>query len=235
MKINLLAFFKLIENESYVVIKPSYKLPDYDKGSDIDIFCYDADEIAEKVTAFLADYVNHESTISIVDSPYKIHIDLLVNNEINFRFDLYKQLPVYKNINLKAAYFSSVIESSSIQVLTVAGDSSKIKVPSITDDLILRYVEYHEYYAERPDKIKHVEYIQNKLVSNKNKNEKVKMLDKLHYYTAFPNVVYRDKTLKEVWKEKRSYYQSNIVKIKHLYTTAGLGALVNKVIQKVRK
>ena len=38
MKLDLLVLFKLIENEQYVVIKPSCKLPDYDIGSDIDIF-----------------------------------------------------------------------------------------------------------------------------------------------------------------------------------------------------
>ena len=232
MKLNLLAFFKLIENEQYVVIKPSCKLPDYDIGSDIDVFCYHADKMVEVITAFLADYVDDKSTISVTDSLTKVHVDFLVNDKINFRFDLYKQLPDYKNISLKSAFFSSVIESALTRELIANEAYAVVKIPSKTDDLILRYVEYHEYYAARPDKIKHVEYIQEKIASNK--GERIKMLDKLHYYTAFPQVVYREKTFKEKLVEKRDHYQSNIEKIKHLYATAGLSVLIRKIAKKIR-
>lgn len=232
MKLDLLAFFKLIENEQYVVIKPSCTLPDYDLGSDIDIFCYHVGKMVEITTAFLANYVDDKSNISVTDSLSKVHVDFLVNDKINFRFDLYKQLPNYKNISLKSAFFSSVIESALTRELTESEASVTVKVPSETDDLILRYVEYHEYYAARPDKIKHVEYIQDKIAFSE--SERVKMLDKLHYYTAFPQVVYREKTFKEKLVEKRDYYQSNIDKIKHLYATAGLSVLMRKIAKKIR-
>lgn len=232
MKIDLLALFKLIDNESYVVIKPSSKLPDYDVGSDIDIFCYHTDKIAEKISGFLTDYVDEHSIISVTDSPAKMHVDFVINNEINFRFDLYKKLPKYKHISLKPAFFSSVIESAITVELSHNEVSAVVKVPSLTDDLILRYVEYHEYYAARPDKIKHIEYIQDKLSNSE--SVRVKMFDKLHYYTAFPKVAYRQKTLKERLIEKCEYYQSNLDKIKHLYATAGFAVLSRKIIQKIR-
>ncbi len=233
MKLDLLEFFQLIENESYVVIKPSNKLPDYDIGSDIDIFCYHTDNIVEKTSAFLSNYLHDKSTISVSDSATKVHVDFIVDNEINFRFDLYKQLPTYKNIRLKPAFFSSVIESSVVRNITENNRATTIKVPSVIDDLILRYVEYHEYYAARPDKIKHIEYIQQKIADND--NEQLKMLDKLHYYTAFPKIAYREKTFNERLLEKRDYYQSNIDKIKHLYKTAGLTALIRKIVKKFGK
>lgn len=232
MKIDLLALFKLIVNESYVVIKPSSKLPDYDVGSDIDIFCYHADQIGEKISGFLTDYLDEQSTISVTDSPFKMHVDFIINNEINFRFDLYKKLPEYKNINLKSAFFSSVIESAITHELSHNEVSAVVKVPSVTDDLILRYVEYHEYYAARPDKIKHIDYIQDKISNSE--SDRVKMFDKLHYYTEFPQVAYRQKTLKERLIEKREYFQANFDKIKHLYATAGLVVLVRKIAKKIR-
>ncbi|ETX12584.1 hypothetical protein MUS1_03085 [Marinomonas ushuaiensis DSM 15871] len=189
--------------------------------------------MVEKISAFLSEYLDSSSTIAIIDNPTKTHVDFMVNNEIHFRFDLYKQLPIYRNISLKPAFFSSVIESASVISVTEDNRVASIKVPSKTDDLILRYVEYHEYYAARPDKIKHVEYIQQKIVGNE--IEQVKMLDKLHYYTAFPKVAYRKKTLKDRLVEKRDYYQSNLGKMKHLYATVGLRALICKITEKIRK
>lgn len=233
MKLDLLKFFQLIENESYVVIKPSCKIPDYDIGSDIDMFCYFTDKIVGKITIFLSEYLDGKSKITVIDSPTKVHVDFIVNNEINLRFDLYKQLPIYRNISLKPAFFSSVIESSLVRNITENNRTASVKVPSETDDLILRYVEYHEYYAARPDKIKHVEYIQQKVAGNE--SEQIKMLDKLHYYTAFPKVAYREKTFKERLVAKRDYYQSNLDKVKHLYATAGLSVLIQKIAKKIRK
>ena len=232
MKLDLLVLFKLIENEQYVVIKPCCKLPYYDIGSDIDIFSYHVDKMVEIISAFLTNYVDDNSNFSVTDGLAKMHVDFLVNDKINFRFDLYKRLPNYKNISLKPAFFSSVIESALKLELTENEVSATVKIPSETDDLILRYVEYHEYYAARPDKIKHVEYVQAKIASSE--SERVKMLDKLHYYTAFPQVDYREKTFKERLVEKRDYYQSNIDKIKHLYATAGLSVLMRKIAKKIR-
>lgn len=232
MKLDLLAFFKLIESESYVVIKPSCKLPDYDVGSDVDIFCYSTDPLVEKISVFLSDYLDDNSAISVIDCPAKVHVDFIVNDKINFRFDLYKQLPAYKNISLKPAFFSSIIESSLLRSITDNNRAALVKVPSETDDLILRYVEYHEYYAARPDKIKHVEYIQHKIAGDE--SEQIKMLDKLHYYTSFPKTAYKEKTFKERIVEKSDYYRSSLDKVKHLYATAGLNALIRKIAKKIR-
>lgn len=231
MKLDLLVLFKLIENEQYVVIKPSCKLPDYDIGSDIDIFSYHVDKIAELIATFLTNYVDDKSYFAVTDGLAKIHVDFLVNDKINFRFDLYKRLPNYKNISLKPAFFSSVIESALTRELTENEVSATVKIPSETDDLILRYVEYHEYFAQRPDKIKHIEYIQNKLSSSE--SERIKLFDKLHYYTAFPEVFYREKTTTDRWLERKDYYKSNFVKIKHLYATAGLRVLIVKIKNKI--
>ena len=143
MKLNLLDFFKQIENESYVVIKPSRLLPDYDVGSDIDIFCYHPEKISNKVTIFLSKYLDSNSSVSVVDENSKMHIDYIVDGKIHFRFDLYKSLPTYKNVNLKSAFFSSVIESAESKFFSDDVSSIEVKIPSMTDDLILRYVEYH--------------------------------------------------------------------------------------------
>lgn len=229
MKLDLVTFFQLIENESYVIIKPSKILPEYEDGSDIDIFCYHPQNMVNKVISFLSKYVNSESTISIVDGEHKIHIDYIYNGKIQFRFDLYKYLPKYKNINLKSAFFSSVIENAEYLAITEDVNSLRIKVPSMIDDFILRYVEYHEYYAERPDKIKHIQYIEKFIPKDKFEAA----FDKLHYYTAFPKPEYRSKSIKEKTTERVEYYQSMLIKAKHLYKTSGFKPLFSKIVKKL--
>jgi len=59
-----------------------------------------------------------------------------------------------------------------------------IFIPSSIDDNILRYIEYQEWYGQRPDKIKHINYILEACTPK----EKNKFLEKLHHYTELPPV-----------------------------------------------
>ena len=63
-----------------------------------------------------------------------------------------------------------------------------IAVPSSIDEALLRYIEYQERYSKRPDKIKHIQFIQDKIASNK--IDLNKMFDKLHYYTSIPSLTH---------------------------------------------
>lgn len=228
MKLNLVEYFEVIRNEAYVVIKPSNTLPDYRDGSDIDIFCYLPEKMAELTCSFLSSYLNTSSTIDVVDVEDRIHIDYLVNRKLIFRFDLYKKLPMYKSINLKSSFYESAIESSIEKTISNEKLTSIIKMPCPTDDFILRYVEYHEYFIARPDKVKHINYINNK-ISNENKE---KALEKLHYYVSFNQPIYRAKTLGEKFTENWQYYQSQFEKARHLYKTSGIKQVLQKVLKK---
>lgn len=102
---------------------------------------------------------------------------LLENNSINFRFDLYGSKPIYKNVEIKSAYFSSIIENS-IQK-SFENENFFVEFPSKIDDSILRYIEYQECYSEKPDKIKHINYTEDQ-ISKKGIDLDV-FLDKLHF------------------------------------------------------
>nr|OEE22040.1 hypothetical protein OAM_22240 [Vibrio cyclitrophicus ZF14] len=183
----------------------------------------------EAITSFLSKYVDNNSNISILDSEDKAHVDFIVDKKINIRFDIYKKLPIYRNISLKSSFFSSVIEGAKIEEYRNDMGNTFIKVPSNCDDFILRYVEYHEYYAQRPDKIKHIEYIENCI----NDLDKKIALNKLHFYTAFPAVEYQEKTRKEKFSEKMSYYSDMVNKVRHLYHQGGVKSVINKVTRKL--
>jgi len=195
IKINLKPLFEKLETKLYSVIKLPSEFPGYKIGSDLDIFCYDIENISREILGYLQQIISKELSVNITNRGIQIYIDVMDKNIIHFRFDLYGILPTYKNILIKDAFFSSVIENSQ----TIEQNGCKVKVPSQIDESVLRYIEYQEWYGQRPDKIKHIEYLEEKI-----KNSEIdinKLLDKLHYYTKLPQV-----------KENRQVSSSGIVR-----------------------
>ena len=223
--LDLSKIFQKLEGKSYCFIKLPDVFPSYDIGSDLDIFCYDIQDISKIILSNIQGFITSDLKIQITDNNTQIHIDIIHNNKIHFRFDLYGALPFYKNVKIKEAFFSSVIENNSL----VSKDSSKIKVPGLIDESILRYIEYQEWYAQRPDKIKHIRYLEDKI--EQNEIDVNKMLDKLHYYVSIPNaegdrqvsssgsiryVKYQYENLKKVVKYMRKNgFKSTFIKIKN--------------------
>ncbi len=179
--VNLAKIVCELESDNYVIIKLSNIFPDYNSGDDIDIFCYNIHAVSRVILSNIQHIVSKEIKINIQDKVTQLHIDILIKNKIHFRFDLYESLPIYKNISIKESFLSSIIENSQIKDI----NGLNVKVPSDIDDAILRYIEYQEWYSLRPDKIKHVEYIEEKIKLKKIDINKV--LDKLHFYISIPN------------------------------------------------
>jgi len=178
--INLKEIFKKLEHETYSIIKLSNDFPNYKTGSDIDIFCLNTENIAKKILAFSNRYLNKGYEIQINENENKIYIDFLNENKIDFRFDLYKKIPSYIYLNIKPALFESIIENSCQKKID---NDFYVYIPNIVDELIIRYIEYQEWYGRRPDKIKHIEYINNFICDEILKKT---FLNKLHHYTALP-------------------------------------------------
>lgn len=113
------------------------------------------------------------------------YIDILRGNKIYLRFDLYGELPRYTRARVKQGLFEVCVENA--MTLMAEGEKYKIKVIAQTYDLIIRYLEYIEWYERRPDKIKHLDYIVSQLQSGE---DRAAFLNELHYYTGFPEVRY---------------------------------------------
>lgn len=178
--LDLSKIFRKLEDKSYCIIKLPDIFPSYSIGSDLDIFCYDIQEVSQIIVSSIQEYITKNVTVELIDNKTHIYIDVIQNDKIHFRFDLYGALPLYNNVSIKDAFFSSVVENTKI----VSLDDLNIKVPSDIDEAILRYIEYHEWYVKRPDKIKHIQYLEDKI--EKNEISINKMFDKLHYYISIP-------------------------------------------------
>lgn len=222
-KVNLNLLFKKLESRSnFCIVKLPKEFPDYSIGSDLDFFCYDIEETARTILAFLQKFINEDLTIKIINYSNQLHIDFKDKNKLIIRFDLYGKMPVYKNILIKESLFSSIIDNS---IITERA-GCKVRVPSQLDENIIRYIEYHEYYAQRPDKIKHIDYIQQSIKnSNINSND---FFEKLHYYTKLPLI------LKKITHKSNSNYSFHLVnKFLNLIKERGVFYAFKIVLKKI--
>ena len=183
-KINLNEFFYGLANEVYCIIKIKNNFPDYSLGDDIDVFCYDSVTFSKKILEIGNNYVLQGFMIKVTSTPdyHQTYIDFFYNEKLELRFDLYQSLPAYNNIKIRPALFSSIIENAVPNKRYFQNRQFNIYVPNTIDDMLIRYIEYHEWYRQRPDKIKHLEYV----MKNIDEQARISLLDKLHYYTELP-------------------------------------------------
>lgn len=175
--------FEALEGEDYCLIKKHPNFPNLEVGSDLDIFGRNTNQMIGLLSGCLREYLDDQCRIEVLRSSYGAKVDLISSDEVLLRFDLYKLLPTYKKVNIKPSFFDVVIESA--KYIEVEG--YKLKVPDRYDDHILRYIEFQEFYSERPSKIGHLEYIVN---SFEGENvDKKKFFDRLHYFTSLPPIV----------------------------------------------
>lgn len=180
-KINLENIFSNLKDTSYTVIKISQEFPNYNKGDDIDIFCYSINKVSNIILSSISKIVDDQYKIKITNiHDSQLYIDIIEDGKIHFRFDLYNKLPKYNNLLIKEGLFNSVVENSVLQQI----NGVNVKVPAKIDEIILRYIEYHEWFSKRPDKIKHIDYILNSI--EKEEVKKTKFLEKLHYNVQLP-------------------------------------------------
>jgi hypothetical protein len=176
-------FFYNVREQIYVAIKLG-DFPNYYKGSDIDIFCYHKEEFAKAIITVGNQYLEQGFEVRVADKEsLQTHVDFYLDGELEIRFDLYQALPHYKKIRIKEHYIFSVIENASIMSRVFEGIQYPLYIPSIVDELLLRYIEYIEWYELRPDKIKHLNYI---LEAVSDDSSRIGFLDKLHLYTELP-------------------------------------------------
>jgi len=192
MKINLGDFLIELQKENYFISKRS-DIGRYKKGADIDIFCMDLKCCSGAIIKSSNKYIEEGYTLKINDrSDNHRHIDILKEKDIELRFDLYSGIENYRKINIKNGLIGSMFENKVSESLTIRDKAVLVYYPSLIDEVLLRYLEYIENYQLYPDKIRHLDYILKELESDESLKA---FLDKLHYYTAQPEIQITRKNL----------------------------------------
>ncbi|MEZ8805121.1 hypothetical protein AB4453_21590 [Vibrio atlanticus] len=154
-----------------------------EKGGDIDLFTLDKDALCDEILSNINLKVSHLVKVTKTDN--YIHLDVMDNNDVLFRFDLISSLSDYKNIKMKSSFLSAVISSREVKDYFVNDLKLRLPGPNIYFEAIFRYVEFHEYIFERPDKIKHQDFIINEASYNKDFSLHC-FYEMFHYYVDFP-------------------------------------------------
>ncbi|MDB4655127.1 hypothetical protein OAE41_00240 [bacterium] len=225
MILDLKNIINSISSLDYVIVKLSPAFPNYSPGSDIDIFSTDPDRVLSQISAQLNSYVCSNQFVRFTQGVWYYHLDFIVNQRIDFRFDICFAMPIYKRCNAKEFYFSKVIFSG----VKVMHNDVILKVPSNVDECVLRYLEYNEYFALLPNKIKHAEFINNKFLNSATSFEEY-FYDYLNYVISFPPHIPKTKKLGFIISYLKSlrFYGK---KIRSAFMTGGMSLVLSKINQ----
>lgn len=192
-KIELIEFINEINDCKYTIVKIGEEFPNYYPRNDIDIFCTDINKVAKKIMKVGNKYLDQDFKIEISEeNVYHKQIDFMYDEQIDFRFDLYGAFPEYKNVTIKKSYFYSLIDKSKEKIITHNEIEYKIFVPETVDEMIVRYLDYLEYFAKRNDKIKHLDFVRRKVEES---DVLESFLDRFYEHISLP-----------VQKERYSFY-----------------------------
>lgn len=183
-KIDIIDFFEELKEHQYIIVKIWPNFPNYYSYSDVDIFCHNINEVAICILETGNKYIDigFEIKVNEINTVAK-QIDFIIDGKIDFRFDLHGKFPDYKNVNVNQFYFNSMIDNKTSKAIYVHEKEYTVFIPCIIDEMIIRYFDYLEYFEKRNDKIKHLDYIRNKIENSVSLED---FLDRFYLYVSFP-------------------------------------------------
>jgi len=168
--IDLVDVFAQTASHDYAVIK-SLPAAEPEQGSDIDIVCEDKSALGKQLLRNCRPLVQqgYELRLRELAETDQAHLDILRGGKIALRLDLHEGLGVYRRVPIKATYAQRLLNRRAWAEVNCPGGVLRLAVPDTLDNLVLRYLEYHEWFDARPDKIKHAEHIAEALADHPDK------------------------------------------------------------------
>ena len=146
--------FIISKFKNYVIIKLNEIFPNYNINQDIDILTTDLDKNLKIIKKYRPK--NYNLKITELNENH-IHVDYFHKSnlyQLIFRIDLFSNL-IYENFNVHESLVKNVLKNR----IKIKRNKYQFYIPKLDDDLSFRYMEYIEYINTRPDKIKHLKYI----------------------------------------------------------------------------
>lgn len=164
--------------DNYVLLKIWDDFPSFTPGSDIDLLVLDRFDASTLLQKYLRNFVDdNTTTIRVSESNCHIHIDILNDNSIFFRIDLFDDFNFFTKFSIQNALKTKIFLTRQ----TIDINKQKIFIPSEEFDLLIRYFEYLEWFERRPDKIKHLDFI----LSNSNKDQQQQLVLNSHRFIRY--------------------------------------------------
>jgi len=150
MQIYLSKIFNGINN--YSIIKMQNRRPEI--GEDIDVLTND---INLTVKLFIKNLNSLYKNCQIKKREGKrgnVHVDIYEDQKFMFKIDISDSLNnLFPNFEIPGNYIISIIKNS-------YPNDNGVMIPKLEDEMSLRWMEYETFKDERPDKIKHLKFIQ---------------------------------------------------------------------------
>lgn len=194
--------FVSIEHLTYCVVRKNEGFA-CGVGGDIDIFCESVIDCTKQILTLTKDAAELEYEIRVTSFKEYVqtHVDFLLGDDLVFRIDLYGALPPYRKVRMMGGFFHAVISDRRSVDVKIDESTVHIWVQSKVDECILRYLEYHEYFSTRPDKVRHLDWV---VESAESEVIRIAFLKRLHQFTAMPNwEPYTDSESKETTQGPR--------------------------------
>ena len=153
--INLNDFFEGCGPDYCVIKMPSY-FPNYYAHSDLDILCKDKEQMTLAAVTFLR-RKQYKAAISVhhPESGKHSHVDVYpIGKPLDFKFDFIDSFSMYKKNRVSNKFKDFILENKVI--------ANGVYVPSMPCEMVIRKLEYEEHIESRPDKIKHLKYVESK-------------------------------------------------------------------------
>ena len=142
--------------QDYVLIKKWVDFPELIDGSDVDLLVIDLHHSSEKLQSFfIKNLINQKNFLRVIDNTNHVFLDYFENNQFILRLDLIDNLDIFSKFSIQNALKIKIFMSR----IKINIDGYSVFLPSNEFDLLIRYLEYLEWFQLRPDKIRHLEYI----------------------------------------------------------------------------
>jgi|ETNvirenome_6_85_1030632.scaffolds.fasta_scaffold00881_12 hypothetical protein len=150
--INLEEFFEKCPEE-YCLMKIPEDFPNYQRHSDLDILCRDKSKLVAYTLSALASRADLTLRISHPRGGKHSHVDAYcLSNTLDLKFDFIDSFDTYEK--------SIVNPTLKDEILSTKVKDNSVFVPRTPHEMVIRMLEYREYRDIRPDKIKHLRYVE---------------------------------------------------------------------------
>lgn len=151
--IDLKTLFNLCD-ENYCIVKRSEGFPNYKKNSDLDILCSDKNSLLGSTLSFLSENKLITTKVSYLDMGHRLHIDVFKSKStvLDIKFDLFDSIEIFKKSRVREDFTDFCLQTKM--------HDGKSFVPSLACEMVFRMLDYREYIRKRPDKIKHLHFVQ---------------------------------------------------------------------------
>lgn len=203
--------FYALKDKKYMVIKYS-GFDHLRPGNDIDILCNKKSDVSKVINSVLNGLISEREKIRICENDC-IHIDIIRDEEIYFRFDLIDNFNSFKKITIRESYTEESLNRRVSSEHTFNGIKYPIFYSREDDDLVIRFLDFVENYNDRPDKIKHYDYIMDIISKDPAKARFLKTLGEI---VEMPSIVLRHGYLFPPKYSIRKHFSFQISKVKSL-------------------